>query len=131
MQIGSIQWVDLNRGQLTNYEQRPAVDFPAVLLAISYPRSVQVSRNVQQCEVTIEVTIVFDSFGDTSSITPDQILQESLHVLDTLEEVHRSLQGLMDIDVVRTPLDRMSMKDPLRNDGLKTYVMTYSTRILE
>lgn len=133
MEIPSISWVDLNKGQINinQFDTRPSIDFPAVLLNISYPRTTKLSSLQQQCEVLVEVTIVFDFMDDTDSITPDGILKESLGVYDTVEIVHRKLQGLMNVDVIRSPLQRTGVRDVQRSDRLKTFVAIYTTNQIQ
>lgn len=133
MEIPAISWVDLNKGQINinQFDTRPSIDFPAVLLNISYPRTTKLSSLQQQCEVLVEVTIVFDFMDDTDSITPDGILKESLGVYDTVEIVHRKLQGLMNVDVIRSPLQRTGVRDVLRSDRLKTFVAMYATNQIQ
>ncbi|WP_392471291.1 hypothetical protein ACF3OC_07945 [Sphingobacterium cellulitidis] len=133
MEIPGIAWVDLNKGQINinQFDTRPSIDFPAVLLNISYPRTKKLSRLEQQCEVLVEVTIVFDFMDDTDSITPDVILEESLEVYDTVELVHRKLQGLMDVEVIRSPLQRTGVRDVQRSDRLKTFVAIYATNQIQ
>ena len=131
MNIDGINWVDLNKGQLNDYDNRPEIDFPAVLLNISYPRVVNLTRKQQQCDVLIEATVVFDFMDDTSSITPLEILEASLSVYGIIDSIHAKLQGLMDIEVIRSPIDRLQLKDIQRRDRLKTFVAIYSTKIIE
>ncbi|WP_164126097.1 hypothetical protein [Sphingobacterium luzhongxinii] len=130
MTIPSINWVDLNKGQLNNYEERPAIDFPAVLLELSYPRTTKLTGTQQQCDVEIRASIIFDFMDETSSITPDETLEKSLEVYDIVQEVHEKLQGLIDIKTIRSPLERMSQRDTPRADKLKVFQVTYNTRLL-
>jgi len=131
MNINSIQWIDLDKGQLNNYEERPAIDFPAVLLKIEYPRTNKLTRTQQQCDVQITATIVFDFFDDTDSNTSDERLEQSLEVYNIAQEVHDVLQGLCDNTIIRSPLERMSIRDPNRADKLKVLQYTYSTKTIE
>lgn len=131
MTTPSINWVDLNKGQLNNYEARPAIDFPAVLLDINYPRTTKLTGKQQQAEVQVIATIVFDYMDDTSNITPDDTLEQSLELFDVLGDVHQKLQGLIDNKVIRAPLERMSQRDMPRPDKLKVYQMVYSTRLID
>lgn len=129
--LPSINWVDLDKGQLNHYDTRPAIDFPAVLLKIEYPTTAKLSRKEQQCAVLITVSIVYDCFDDTDSITDADLLQQSLQVYDITEEVHDALQGEIDNSIMRAPLERLSVRDPNRNDQLKVLQYTYSTRIID
>jgi|SRR5690606_12484583 len=131
MAVPSIAWVDLDKGQLSKYDpndgERPAIDFPAVLLKIEMPRTTKLSRKEQQGEVHITTTLVFDFMDDTDSITPDDILQQSLKVYDIAEEVHKALQGEVKAHIIRSPLERTSLRDPDRPDKLKVIKQTYTT----
>jgi len=129
--VPSIAWIDLDKGQLNSYELRPSIDFPAVLLKIEYPSTTKLSGKQQQCNAIITANIVFDFMDDTSSITPNDILEQSLKVYDIADEVHKKLQGAMDVTVLRTPLDRASVRDPNRADKLKVLQYVYTTKIIE
>ncbi|MGJ1305145.1 hypothetical protein [Sphingobacterium multivorum] len=129
--VPSINWIDLDKGQLNNYQERPAIDFPAVLVKVEYPSTTKLSGKTQQCNAIITVNIVFDFMDDTSSITPDDTLAQSLEVFDIAEQVHQALQGSMDNKIIRTPLERISTRDPNRGDKVKTLVYTYTTKTIE
>lgn len=127
----SIKWVDADKGQLNKYEKRPEIDFPAVLLKIEYPLTANISNKTQQCSVVVTATVAFDYMDDTSGITEEDSLQESLEFYDIADEVHQLIQGTMDVEVIRTPLERTSLRDPIRPDQIKTLVYTYSTKLFE
>lgn len=129
--LPSIRWIDLEKGQLNNYDTRPDIDFPAVLLKVEYPSTTKVTGKTQQCSAIITATVVFDFMDDTSNITNDETLAKSLEVYDIADEVHQRIQGAMDVDVIRTPLDRISTRDPNRPDKIKTLVYMYSTKVIE
>lgn len=131
MALPNIHWVDLDKGQLNQYDTRPAIEFPAVLLKIEYPNTSKLSRKEQQCAVLVTASIVYDYLDDTDSITDADRLQQSLQIYDIAQEVHETLQGEIDNTVMRAPLDRMSVRDPNRNDQLKVLQYTYSTRIID
>lgn len=129
--VPSIAWIDLDKGQLNSYELRPSIDFPAVLLKIEYPSTSKLSGKQQQCNVILTANVVFDFMDDTSNITPDEILEQSLRVYDIADEVHKKLQGAMDVTVIRTPLDRASVRDPNRADKIKVLQYVYTTKTIE
>lgn len=129
--IESINWVDLDKGQLNGFEGRPAIDFPAALIRIEYPRTVKVTRQEQQAAVLITISIVYDCMDDTDSNTPEGILNRSLEFYDINDSVHKALQGQIDNSVMRSPLERTSLRDIVRMDKLKVFSMTYSTNILD
>lgn len=131
MGVQSIRWVDLDKGQIDEYEIRPSIDFPAVLLDIELPSTEKITSTSQQCDVMITVQVVFDFMDDTDSGTPTHILNKSLAVFDIVKEVHDKLQGLRQINIVRKPLERKSTRSPKRPDKIKVYKSIYSTRMID
>lgn len=129
--LPSINWVDLDKGQLNRYDTRPSIDFPAVLLKVEYPTTTKLSGPLHQCTAIVTATVVFDCMDDTSSITDEASLTESLMVYDIADQVHKAIQGAMDVTVIRSPLERTSLRDPNRPDKIKTLVYTYSTKVIE
>lgn len=129
--VDSIKWVDLDKGQLNQYDTRPPIDFPAVLIKISLPNTSKLSKTEQQCNALIKISIAFAADGDTDSSTPEDILEQSLQIYDTAQSIHELLQGFIDINIIRSPLDRVSVVDPSRPDQIKVLEYTYSTRIID
>lgn len=131
MTINSINWVDLNKGQINNYEVRPAIDFPAALLTIAMPRTAKLSRKEQQCDITITVDVVFDFIDDTDSITADEAVVQSLAVYDMANEVYKALQGDSLDGILRAPMERIAQQDPRRADKLKVIQLVFTSRYID
>lgn len=131
MNVEGLKWVDLDKGQLNNFEVRPAIDFPAALIRIEYPRTTKITRNDQQCTVVVTISIVHDCLNDTDSSTTKSILDKSLEIYDLNDAVHQALQGQIDTKIFRSPLERTSVRDISRPDRLKVFTVTYSTNILD
>ena len=51
--VPAINWIDLDKGQISRYDTRPAIDFPAALIKINYPGTSKLSRTEQQCQAQI------------------------------------------------------------------------------
>ncbi|SMG35651.1 hypothetical protein [Sphingobacterium psychroaquaticum] len=130
MAIPTINWVDLDKGQLNQYDSRPSIDFPAVLLKIEYPSTSKISRKQQQCNVLITATLAFDFMDDTDSITEEEPLSKSLQVYDIASQLHETLQGHIDNAIIRSPMDRVNLRDPNRVDTIKVITQTYRTKII-
>lgn len=129
--IESINWVDLNKGQINNYEARPAIDFPAVLLSIAMPRTTKLSRKEQQCDITVTADVVFDCLDDTDSITPNEALDKSLSIYDTTNDVYKALQGDGLEGILRSPLERIGQQDPRRSDKLKVIQLVFTAKYID
>lgn len=131
MQSAYINWVDLDKGQANDYEVRPPVDFPAVLIGISYPQTENHQRKLQKCTALITLKFVFDFVDDTSSSTPTSTEAVSLQYFDTIKDVHDRLQGEIEINIFKAPLERASQKEENRQDGLKVVNVVYGTWLYE
>ena len=131
MDLEDINWVDINKGQINNYEVRPPIDFPAVLLTLNMPRTTKLSGKDQQCEVLITADIVFDCIDDTDSSTQDDALEESLAIYDVANDVYKTLQGQSLSGVLRAPMERIAQQEPRRADKLKVIQITFSTRYID
>lgn len=129
--IDGIEWVDFDKGQLNRYDTRPDIEFPAALVKINYPRTSKISRTQQQCAIQVIVKIAFDCMDDTDSSTTEEVLEQSLWIFDLSDQVHRILQGFIDIKIIRSPLDRVSVHDKERPDSIKVLEYTYSTSIID
>lgn len=127
----SINWVDLNKGQINNYEVRPAIDFPAALFTIAMPRTTKLSRKEQQCDISVTVDIVFDCIDDTDSNTEDDALEKSLSIYSIANEVYIALQGNVLDGLLRSPLERIAQQDPRRSDKLKVIQLVFTSRYID
>lgn len=125
--VQSVKWVDLDKGQAASYDTRPPIDFPACLIGISLPQTVNHQKKLQKCNVQITVRVVFDFVDHTDSTMPQQALDEALKYFDTIKAVHDSLQGQIDTDVFNAPLERVSQREQNRPDGLKVIDLIYQT----
>jgi len=126
-----IKWIDLDKGQANNYEVRPPVDFPAALIGISYPQTVNHQRKLQKCNVQITLKLVFDFVDETDSSLPAATQEASLLYFDTVKNVHDLLQGKIDNAIFNAPLERASQREENRPDGLKVINLVYGTWLYE
>lgn len=86
-------WIDLDKGQLTGYSDRPPVDFPCCLIRLSLTAD-DINSDEQLCALRIELKIAFDNLtGQTDIYAPEAALQKSFEQLDLLEKVHNRMQG--------------------------------------
>jgi hypothetical protein len=125
--VSDINWVDLDKGQVSKFAIRPAIAFPAALIKIDYPRTETMNKKKQKCSVRINVKLVWDYAGDTDSVTEDQELEESLAYFDLCDDVYDKLQDDINIAIFNKRLDRISQIEEVRNDGLKVVNMVFET----
>lgn len=126
-QVPGINWVDLDKGQVSKFAMRPAIAFPAALIKIDYPRTETMHKKKQKCTVRINIKMVWDYEGNTDSAIEEQELEQSLAYFDLLDDVYDKLQDSIDISIFNKRLDRVSQLEEIRNDGLKVVNMVFET----
>jgi hypothetical protein len=126
-QIPGIAWVDLDKGQVSKFNMRPAIAFPAALIKIDYPRTETMNKKKQKCAVRIIIKLVWDYEGNTDSVTEDQELEQSLAYFNLCDAVYDKLQDSIDTNIFNKRLDRVSQIEEVRNDGLKVVNMVFET----
>lgn len=125
--IPSLKWIDEEKGQL-NFE-RPPVLFPCALVDITLPKTKDMNRKLQECDVIITVRLAFDFAGNTSNETPDEARDKSLEYYDIVEEVYQLLHGWTDGRF--NPLSRAGFYPEKRPDGYKVVAMPFVTQFLD
>ncbi len=125
--VPEIKWIDFDNGQLDYDEYRVAVDFPAVLINIRYPNCETIGTDgIQQCDVDIELRVVFNLFDETNIAAPLEVRTKALAIYDTLNSIQAALQNWRN-DGTTNVFTRKSATQEKRNDGTKVFSIIYNT----
>lgn len=89
-----VAFIDRDRGQIDQYNERPAVKFPCALIKVNLPNRKDYSAMMQRIECRITIRIAFEKLIEHSNLTTPQRLQKALEYYDTTEAVERLFQGL-------------------------------------
>lgn len=121
--ISTIKYVDLDTGQLDTPD-RPGIAFPGILISIDIPQCSNITDTIQSCTAKISLRVAFNpSTVRTSSVTPNNVRENSLKLYDVLSEIYSVLQG-WETDQFG-PLSRTSMQKESRSDGLLIYKLEF------
>src|SRR5690606_13981121 len=112
--VPGIQWIDLDKGQIDNFDARPPIDFPGVLTRIEYTSCRDIGGGVQQCAVRITLRCIWDFHGHTDSTMSPEQLTKNLQYFDFVQNVYLAFQGHHDITVIRSPFSRTSQTEEPR-----------------
>ncbi len=126
-EVKALRWIDMDTDQLGS-ATRPAIALPAALINVDLENCKSLADKIQICDVKIDVTLVFDTPGATSSNTPEEIVNANLSPYDVIQTVHEKLQGFE--TNLFEPLSRISGKKRKNRHGLFQYEISYRT-ILE
>lgn len=126
-ELTDIKWIDIDKGQLELFGDRPPVSFPCVLMEFQIPstRDYNHKKTLQQCQVVITLKIGFSFTGDTHSAKSDAALDDGLAYLHLCEAVHEKIQGYQ--DEVFTAITRQRMTEQQLPNNHKMMTITYTT----
>lgn len=126
--VSSIEWSDLDKGQINNYETMPPIAFPAALIKIDYPQCENMGGKKQKCRVRVMIRLAFDYTGETDSTMPESAQESSLLYFETVENAYKAFQGYIN-KTIAAPFNRVGQVEENRPDGLKVVNITFETYI--
>jgi hypothetical protein len=124
-EVPEVRWVDQDLGQLENYDQRPAVSFPCVLIDFAATTYDDMAENAQIGYPTILVRIGVNPFSKSNQTAPTEVREKAVAYYDLEQKVHQCLQGWN--NEFTNALARRSADTENRNDGLRVRLLTYET----
>lgn len=127
-----VKWIDMDIGQLENYDERPPVVFPCALVDISYPNTEDQTEEsrIQDCDCVITVRLGFQPKGATNAAAGPVLNALAFSLLDNVNTVASTLQGFYLPDASE-PLTRKSQLPERRDDGLKVYQLQFRCSLTE
>lgn len=127
--VTQLRYIDLDKGQLDYYEQRPSVAFPCALIRIDLPRITAIGKGVQRFDVQVTIRLAFDFIGEANARTPEATRLKSLSYFDTLEAVNLAIHEQEAVQ--KHPFYQTSVREETRQDGLKIVQIAYSTNYVK
>ena len=120
-----IKYTELNQNQLVDYEIRPAVLFPCILIQVE---SVFEQRqfNTQVERLNINFTLATDFTAHTSDITPQEYRMAALEIFELQEKLYNLLQNWDAYGLLSEPLKRHSNSAINYRDGFKTTTVSFT-----
>lgn len=118
----AVRWVDWDLGQLEQ-DPMPPVSFPCALISFNQPLINLMGSGVEYADTLITLRVAFRVYERTHSKTQTVFRDKALEHLDTLEAMHKALQGSE--GECFSKLKRNSFTNVQRAD-LRVYTLTYS-----
>lgn len=126
-EVPAIRWVDQDLGQLENYEIRPPVSWPCVLIDFNQTIYDQMQNNRQMANITFTLRLAFDSYSSTSSTTPSAFKEKGLNYYEIEQNLYKSVQGfdagglMQDCTRINTATERRE------GDNFRVRVLTFTS----
>ncbi|MDB0601085.1 hypothetical protein PL373_07985 [Tenacibaculum maritimum] len=90
--LNKFDWIDLYKGQLNNKNDSYPTGFPVAFISIGRIAYEDMTMNVQEGRVTIDLYLFFNKGGDTFIDATDK--DTSLKILDTLDTTVNAIQWI-------------------------------------
>lgn len=124
-------WVDKDKGQLNTYDTKPAIGYPACLIAMNISNARDRGDGSQMCDMQIVFRLAWDFTGETNAGTLEANLNQSLAYYDDLDDVFEAFQEWEDEEGTFNPWDRTSQIEEPRPDQLQVTEMIFETTYIE
>lgn len=124
--VPAIRWIDQDFGQLENFDMRPALLFPCVLIDFGTTTYTPNMRKSQIGNLTITFRLAFAPFTASHSLAPTLVREQALEYYGIEQDLYTALQGYA--TAYSSTLTRLSASTELRsNDTLRVRSIQYST----
>lgn len=124
--VPEVRWVDQDFGQLENYEERPAVLWPCVLVDFTTTSYDQMTNKEQLGLPTIQFRIGFNPYSNTSSSTPVPYREKALEYYELEDKIYQKFQG-WDAGGLMQPITRTIGGTEKREDAIRVRLMNFTT----
>lgn len=124
--VPEIKHIDQEIGQLEDYEIRPALAFPAVLIDFADTTYSEISTLAQIGEITINFKLIFAPFSNSSHITPTTQISKALEFYDIEQKLYQCLQGHY-IENYTTPLIRTRATTERNSPDLRVRNLSFTS----
>jgi hypothetical protein len=121
-----IRWIDLDLGQLENYEIRPAVSWPCVLIDFNQTSYDQMQNNRQLANLTFTVRLGFDQYSHTANTTPLPVKQKGLKYFRIEQSLYKAIQGFNADDLMQDCTRVNAATERREGDNFRVRVLTFT-----
>ena len=122
--VPAIQWIDQDLGQLENYEIKPSVKFPCVLIDFDAFTYEDMGENGQFAQGDVVLRLAFPPFSNTSSPTPLLWKEKGLAIYDIEYALYTALQGWKPVGYGYMLRDNTNIER--REDAIRVRTMRFS-----
>jgi hypothetical protein len=132
--VPEVKWIDQDFGQLEQFEYRPAVAFPCVLIDYPLANYTGLSELSQLADITVQFRIGFAPFSQSNAEAPLSVREKALEYYQLEQKLYEAIQGFSTeytqplIRINAGTEQRLSANDVADNMGLRVRVMNFSTQ---
>jgi len=125
VKVPEIKYINQDFGQIDNYEERPPVSFPCLLIDFESFGFSDMGSNCQIAEGTVKLRLATAPFSNQSSITPDIVQAKAMAYYELETKLYQALHGWQ--GNVFGYLMREGVETEKREDELRVRAISFST----
>lgn len=125
--VPEIKWIDQDFGQLKNFEYRPEVSFPAVLIDFGNTAYSELAGLSQLGEPTVIIRLAYAPFSQSYQAAPMNVRQKAVAYYALEQKLYNVVQGWFNDftnPLIRIGADTDSQYEDI---GLRVRVLTFVT----
>jgi len=124
--VPEIKYIDQDLGQLEYYKDRPAVDFPCVLIEFPTASFQEEGQHTQWANVSVQIRLGFEPWSSANADAPPEVKENALEYYELEHKLFMALQHF-DADGLIQPMIRMSAATERREDVYRVRELIFST----
>jgi hypothetical protein len=125
--IPEVKWIDQDLGQLEDYDTRPAVSFPCVLIDFNQTTFEQMQQNRQLANITITLRLGFPAMSYAANVAPLSVKEKALQYYELEQAIFEAIQDF-DAGGLMQECTRVNVATEQRKgDNLRVRVMTFTS----
>lgn len=125
--VPEIREIEQDLGQLENYETRPPVSFPCLLIDMGqFNFDDMGGRNQQHADGQIVLRLADLAWSNSNSLTPAKIRAQALRFYEIEQKLHVALHGWRNTGFSKL-LRRSSVPEQRNDTNIRVRIITYAT----
>lgn len=131
--VPEIKWIDQDFGQLEQFEYRPAVSFPCVLIDFPLANYSNTGELSQMGDITVQLRLGFAPFDKSHASAPLLVREKAVDYYSIEQKIFEAVQGWNTaytqplIRINAGTEQRLSASDQADSIGLRVRVINFST----
>jgi hypothetical protein len=124
--IPEIRWIDQDLGQLEDYDTRPPVSFPCVLIDFNETTYEEMNQRRQQANITFTLRLGFPSFSYAANTAPQSVRELALQYYELEQRLFEAVQGFDGGGIIQGCTRQSTTTEGRKDDNLRVRVMTFT-----
>jgi hypothetical protein len=124
--VPAIRWIDQDFGQLEDYQVRPPVAFPCVLIDFNQTSYEEMNKRRQMANITFTLRLAFPAFSYAASVAPQSVRELALQYYELEQQLYECIQGFDGGGLMQDCTRSNAATEGRKDDSLRVRVLTFT-----